>query len=140
MKKSLSIFFAFIILFSIMGFTVAVHYCGGNVAQVKVVIGDEKASCGMETCVMENGQELCNNSTHFTKNCCKDKLYRVQLKDDYLKTFIQKLNLSNTFIAPFSIFSQAIPSHFPGISLIRNHSPPLLSNQSISILFQVFRL
>lgn len=123
-----------------MGFTVAFHYCGGKIAQVKVVSGDEKASCGMETCGMENEQKPFNNSNHLTKNCCKDKLYSVQLKDDYLKTFIHKLNLSNTFIASFSIFFEAILSHFPGISLIRNHSPPYFYGSTVSILFQVFRL
>ena len=73
MKKVLSILFATLILLSGMHLSIATHWCGGEIAQVKLSFTHEKATCGM--CGEEKSAPLANyTTTIFNEGCCKDKM------------------------------------------------------------------
>lgn len=99
MKKAFSIFFAIILLVNSINLTLSAHYCGGNLAKLKLVFGDTKLSCGME-----EGTGSCTNKEEtLQKNCCEDKLQSFCTKDNFLST----THNFNTVIVPFSIITHA---------------------------------
>ena len=58
MKKLFSILFAAIVLVSGMHLSVATHFCGGEISQVKLSFTHENATCGMcgdKESALENG-------------------------------------------------------------------------------------
>jgi len=69
MKKIFSILFASIILLSGMHFSIAKHFCGGEVADVKISFSGEKATCGME----EDDQTCCIHDG-LSSNCCRNEV------------------------------------------------------------------
>lgn len=77
-KKNISLFLAFFLLVSNMGFAVDVHYCGGDIASVKPVFWKtfKSQNAVEESCC---AQEV---STFTQKNdsCCKDKVVSFQKK------------------------------------------------------------
>ena len=70
MKKLFSILFAAIVLVSGMHLSVAMHLCGGEIAQVKLSFTHENATCGMcgEEDTTSNYKSIDNES------CCKDQM------------------------------------------------------------------
>lgn len=71
MKKLLQISFAVIYLFLTTGFTVTLHFCGGEVSDVSIVrtYGDEDP-CGCDA-------SACGNS------CCTDNISMIKLSDSH---------------------------------------------------------
>jgi len=67
MKRILSLTLAVMLLASGLHLTVASHYCGGTLAQVKWSLNHEVAACGMEG---ENTKHT--NGTEWHASCCKD--------------------------------------------------------------------
>ncbi len=68
MKKLLSISFSLLILLSGTNFTIATHYCGGELAAVKVSFAGELASCGMET-----DKDYLLPGIHIESDCCQNQ-------------------------------------------------------------------
>ncbi len=82
-KKLLSIFFAFLILLSGMHFSIATHYCGGELADSKASFSGGLASCGMECPV---GQ--CSNpGYHLDSNCCQNKVSAFSVDHNFAPSF-----------------------------------------------------
>jgi hypothetical protein len=79
-KKHISLFLAFFLLVSNVGFAVDVHYCGGEIASVKPVFWKtvasqnaiEKSCCSPKT--FDNLQKK--------DSCCKDKVVNFQKKSE----------------------------------------------------------
>ena len=69
MKKIVSAFLALLLLISGMQLSVASHYCGGTLAQVKWSFDKELATCGME-----NPDEALPNGLLLNQSCCQDEL------------------------------------------------------------------
>lgn len=69
MKKLFSILFATLILLSGMHLSIATHWCGGEVAQVKVSVTHENATCGM--CGEEETTPLSGVNND---GCCQDEI------------------------------------------------------------------
>jgi len=69
MKKIVSAFLALLVLISGMHLSVASHYCGGTLAQVKWSFNKELATCGME-------RELgtAQKGIILEQPCCQDEL------------------------------------------------------------------
>lgn len=71
MKKLFSILFAAIVLVSGMHLSVATHFCGGEISQVKLSFTHENAICGMcgdKESALENGfknEDCCQNEMSF---------------------------------------------------------------------------
>jgi len=83
MKKLLSISFAFLILLSGMHFTIATHYCGGELSASKVSFSGKLASCGME-----NEADQCKSAgIHPVSNCCHNKVSVLAVDHNYTPAF-----------------------------------------------------
>ena len=85
MKKAFSIIFAVFILASGMHFSIATHFCGGEIVSKKVSFSGAKASCGMEA----DDQEDCPNPEGYSTNCCKNTVdaYAVNLNYENISIF-----------------------------------------------------
>lgn len=78
MKKLLSILFAAMILLSGMHLTIATHFCGGEISQVKLSILHENATCGM--C----GEEEYNEGTGISNpDCCRNEISTLVVDNNY---------------------------------------------------------
>ena len=107
MKKLLSISFAFLILLSGMNFSIATHYCGGEIAASKVSFSGEPASCGMEL----PGGDCSSPARQLDSNCCKNKVSVFAVDSNYAPS-----------VTEFSSFAQNILQVFvlPGFSTIHS--------------------
>ncbi len=134
MKKYFSISFAFLILISGMHLTVAIHYCGGRIADSKLSVSGELASCGMEEC--ENHFPLSGSSLQ--TNCCKNKVssfvvdnnfepsvsnFKVLLKH-YLTTFYIPVEFKITSLIAAKLISTSISP--PGNFMVSAVSLPFI--------------
>lgn len=126
MRLKLSIAFLVIYLFAISGLTVNVHYCGGELASVKLVWDTPKSTCG------------CTTNKKKDKDCCKDKQVVVKIKENYksssslvaLKSFPTKL-----FVSVFCSFHwDAFSSEQPQLNSLYAHAPPDEPKQELFLL------
>jgi hypothetical protein len=107
MRKVVSILLAFLVLTSAIHFTIAKHYCSGNLAAVKFSLTGQKATCGMEeeptTCPLKNSVRA---------HCCSDHLTLVTADQDNISNFsIQKISDNNNsliFIFPIAEINRKI--------------------------------
>ena len=79
-KKHISLFLAFFLLVSNVGFAVDVHYCGGEVASVKPVFWktvESQNTVGKSCCPPKASSIVEENG-----NCCKDKVVSFQKKSE----------------------------------------------------------
>lgn len=123
MKKVLSILFAGLILITGMHLSIAAHFCGGEIASVKLSFKGQEATCGMEvvsTCPVH--KELTSSS------CCKNKVSYYIVDNNYSPSSFQ-INevikksvhvVSSTFVNPQH--SLSLVSH-----TFTNISPPELA-------------
>jgi len=73
MKRLFSIFLAFLLLGTRVGFALNVHYCGDHVANVSLAYSPE--NCGME----EGKEKQTTNAIAFSKkSCCEDDVLLFQ--------------------------------------------------------------
>jgi hypothetical protein len=80
MKKAFSISLAFLVLLTIIHFSIAMHYCGGKLAAVKYSLTGEKATCGME----EKDEVPFPFNNSIRSHCCEDELTSYSITDYYL--------------------------------------------------------
>ena len=79
----MSLFMAFVVLFSTMSFTINMHYCGNTL--VDTAIFKKAKNCGMD---MQNSTTKECSMTK--KNCCSDKQIFVDGQDELKISFNQK--------------------------------------------------
>lgn len=77
MKNILTILLAFFILVSGMQFSIARHFCGGELADVKLSFAAKGDACGME-----RGLTACTTNENTTSDCCRDEITKLSV-DDY---------------------------------------------------------
>jgi hypothetical protein len=107
MKKLISILLAFLVLTSAIHFTIATHYCSGNLAAVKFSLTGQKATCGMveeaTTCPLKNSVRA---------HCCSDHLTLVAADQDKISSFsIQRIsnnNITQIIFIPISEINRKI--------------------------------
>lgn len=104
MKKIFSIAVAFLMLLSGLQLTVYRHYCGGELAQAKVSLWGQSASCGME----EESGSCSQTGMHLeSTGCCDNKVSVYSVDHNYspsysvFKVFPQ--NILHVFVIPASI-------------------------------------
>jgi len=68
---------------SVLHFSVATHYCGGQLAASKVSLTGKLASCGMESCEMKFPLQ----GTHFANHCCDDFVAFFEIDGNYTPSF-----------------------------------------------------
>lgn len=79
-KKHLSLFLAFFLLVSNVGFAVEVHYCGGEIASVKPVFWKtvESQNTVEKSCCPPKA----SSAVEENNSCCKDKQFNIQKKSE----------------------------------------------------------
>jgi hypothetical protein len=83
MKKGVSIVLALLILTAMFHVTVATHFCGGEVAGLKISLSGKLASCGMES----PGEKPFLPGTNFTNRCCDDIVTSCYTDSNYTPSF-----------------------------------------------------
>jgi hypothetical protein len=78
-RKGISILFALAIILSGAHFTIATHYCGGEVAATKVSLSGKLASCGMES-----AEQSCPVSgNHLKTHFCDNSVTTIGIVDNF---------------------------------------------------------
>jgi hypothetical protein len=130
MKKILSILFAILILLSGIHVTIAIHYCGGELAASKVSVSGELASCGMEgpaeNCPLQ-GKQMGNH-------CCDDKVSVLAVENSYAPSYFEFKAISHQIVHIFN-FPANIPRQSIAVLnfLYTNFRPP--GNYLVSDVF-----
>jgi len=121
MKKYYTILLALLILFSGMHFSIATHFCGGEIAATKVSISGKEASCGMTHDV----NPIASSVTHLASNCCENKISVYSVDNNYSPSAFQYKEISQNILHVFYIpdgFS--FHSNYPSLTNLTNVSPP----------------
>lgn len=136
MKKTLSLFLAFILLFSNAGFTLATHYCGGEALMSRIMVGSEPMGCGMAG--MDESDSAGQETHSKTTPCCENHYQLIEVEDDYHPSKLLQLNIQADYVAAFVSVYFVFPPHFPKKEpqYLTYSPPPLL--RDIPVLHQVF--
>jgi hypothetical protein len=136
MKKFFTIPVTILLLLSGMHFSIASHYCNGELSAVKLSQNGKAASCGM---VHDN--EISSETT-FSAKCCEDKTSVYRVDDNYFSSeFNPKLITGYTLLH----FDFARVSSYSFTSFLTNYttvSPPnyYLANSTTLADICVFRI
>ncbi len=85
-----------------MHFSIATHFCEGEIASTKISVAGEAASCGMETT-----KDKCSiPGKHIEKHCCENKISVLAVDKNYAPSFTEfnsfAQNILQVFIIPVS--------------------------------------
>ncbi|MFT7155755.1 MAG: hypothetical protein ACI8Q1_000758 [Parvicella sp.] len=125
--KIMSLFMAFVVLFSTMSFTVDMHYCGDIL--VETALFHKAKGCGME---ME--KPLIEGCSITKKNCCNDEQLVVDGQDE-LQLSVDKISFEQElFIASFvCTYSNLFEGFDNEVSSFEKYKPPLVIRQLYKI-------
>ena len=136
MKRLIAIVLSFFILGTNLGFSIGVHYCGGRIAESKLLITDHVLGCGMES-----DKKSCNASDASKVSkvpCCKDEIASIQLEEKTdLKT--QKVIVSQVITLEVKSIAKSLNTK-PNTSYFIDLSIPDKPKPSFQVLFQSFLL
>lgn len=93
----LSILTVILVLAGILNFSVAEHYCRGELVATKVSLTGTLATCGMES-----SDEVCHHGQHgdlFESHCCDDVLTSYGIDNNYTPAAKQAPEFSGAKIA-----------------------------------------
>jgi hypothetical protein len=139
MKRGISIVLILLMLAAMFHITVAIHFCGGEVAASLISLSGKLASCGMEG----QGRELPLSGTYFTKHCCEDVVTSYGTDRNYTPSFSF---ISDSCQHNFQFFSipTGYPAYTPAVlkSQYTDPSPPgaLMSNNVDLAGICIFRI
>lgn len=68
-----------------MHFTIATHYCGGELAASKASFSGELASCGMEG----PDNKCSTRGNHLDSNCCRNKVSAFSVDNNFAPSFTE---------------------------------------------------
>lgn len=110
-KKHISLFLAFFLLVSHVGFAIDVHYCGGGIASVKPIFWkkfESKNTLEESCCPPKSPNNLQGNSS-----CCKDKImsFEKKFENDIVNSISFKPNF-NFLIENWQSFVCSKLQHF----------------------------
>ena len=120
MKKLLSISFALLIILSGMNFSIATHFCEGEIAAAKVSVAGELATCGMET-----DKDNLLPGIHIEKDCCKNEVSILSVDHNYSPSFTEFTSFAQTLLQVFIVPASISIHSFTAINLNSTDvSPP----------------
>ena len=99
MKKLFSISVALLMLLSGMQLTISTHYCGGELADSKVSILGQIASCGMESATDECTQP----GNHVESSCCNNEVSAYSIDHNFSPSFSEFKAFSQTILKVYSV-------------------------------------
>jgi hypothetical protein len=121
MKKYFTIPLALLILVSGMHFTIATHFCGGEIAATKISITGKEASCGM----VRDTKSITSSETSITSDCCENEFSVYSVDNNYSPSAFHFKEITQNILHEFLIpegfsFHPALPS----LTNFTNVSPP----------------
>ncbi len=125
---------SFLLLGSQVGFSVATHYCGGEVSDRAISLLGKKVSCGMES--MEDNCASMDNSIS-EQSCCDDESSVYQLNEDFQKKQ-RSVEIETDFLAVFTFHYLLLFDKEQSINNFTELPQPPLIQQDIQVLFQSF--
>lgn len=132
-KKHISLFLAFLILFSNVGLAFNVHYCGDKIASVSLSSSSNVTS-------LEKEEGCCLKKAIKKQSCCKDKkiVFKEKADDKIVKSF--SFQFDYIFLVPEyqSVVFNAVPSFKNNLSLAYYcdaNAPPLYKLYSQYLLY-----
>jgi hypothetical protein len=127
----ISLFLAFLVLFSTMSLTINEHYCGD-------ILVDTTLFTKANTCGMEVQQTETNLHSIIKKECCKNEHIVKEGQTD-LTTSFESLSFDQQFFITSFVYSYI--NLFEGLENkiipFRDYSPPLV-DKDIQVLYQTF--
>jgi len=104
-KKHISLFLAFFLLVSNVGFAVDVHYCGGEIASIK------PASWKNIETPKAVEKSCCASKVEKKDSCCKNKVVHFQKKSG--KVSLSSISFQPDFNFLFEEWNPVVFSEFP---------------------------
>jgi hypothetical protein len=120
MKKYLTIPVAMLILLSGMHFTIATHFCGGEIASTKISVTGKLASCGMTS----DEKSKTSSETSFASNCCEDEIAVYAVDSSYTASQIHTSEITHTVLHGFCIPEVSFHAISPLLTNLANARPP----------------
>jgi hypothetical protein len=120
MKKLFSISIALIMLLSGMQLTISNHYCGGELADSKVSVVGNIASCGMESATDECTQP----GSHIESSCCNDKVSVYAVDHNFTSSFTDFHSFAQTVLQVFIVPESTLPYSYTAINLSSTDTSP----------------
>jgi hypothetical protein len=108
MKRFIIIGLAFVFLLSVMHITIATHFCGGQVAAVKISLSGKRASCGMES----DESSAPFREAWISTRCCYDELDVYKIESHYTPSVFGSELLTLNTIHPVIIPQDVLPNIF----------------------------
>ena len=120
MKKYLTIPVALLILLSGMHFTIATHFCGGEIASTKISVTGKLASCGMTS----DEKSKTSSEPSFASNCCEDEIAVYSVDSEYAASQFHTTEITRTILHGFYIPEVSFHTISPVTTNLTNASPP----------------
>lgn len=115
MKKVLSIVTILLVMTAMLHFSVARHYCGGELVASKISLSGALATCGMEGDEGNCGHD--HNGEQIESHCCDDVITTCSINNNYTPA------------------SKA----FSGIDQVKIQAPVLIIDNPVRIVFLIER-
>ncbi len=120
MKKYFTIPVALLILLSGMHFTIATHFCGGEIASTKISVTGKLASCGMTS----DEKSKTSSEASFASNCCENEISVYTVDGNYAPSEFNTAEITHNIHHEFYIPDGSFHSSFPLLANLTNASPP----------------
>jgi hypothetical protein len=108
MRKVFSILFALVMMISSAHFTIATHYCGGEVAARKISLSGTLATCGME----DSKENCASPGMHVKTPCCDNKVVTVGIVNNFTSPVSIQIantqNIQDLFFLQVNLFYHSI--------------------------------
>lgn len=142
-KRGIALFLAFWMLFTSIGFSVALHYCEGNLIDWSVLgeadecvhekeVKVEKSCCAVE--LISSCHEEHSLSEKGKTDCCSTDNATLQLVDDFEVTSLEvQVSQSIELILPSFIYS-VLNKKKEATIFYTNSSPPILAKQGLTFV------
>ncbi len=131
MKKIIAISLVSIMLTITISIGFAFHFCGGKLAQFKIVVGYGEATCGMETSNSSCQNHLSSSIT--TVPCCQDKFFELTT-DDYQQNQKHTPQLYNFSNIEFVAEQTSLKKEFESDRFQPNRPPPKINSVSLPFI------
>lgn len=131
MRRLFSILSALLILLSGMQLTVSMHFCGGEIAESKVSVLGDIASCGMEGVT----DECTLPGDHLESHCCDNQVSVYAVDHNFNPSFSEFKALSQITLQVFDIFQSLSIDQLAALNRSRiNPGPPdLVVTNAVSL-------
>ena len=99
MRKGISIFFALVMILSGTHFTIAKHFCGGELVDTKLSISGKLATCGMAS---DDDRSL-SPGIEIKNHCCDNKISTIGIINNYIPSICLMKENVNVQPSPFHL-------------------------------------